>query len=238
MIDSSDDDVRPVASSSKKHVQPDSDEEMAPPSKGKVLKRKAAVVTSDSEASPVQPVKPPKKPVAKVGTKVTKKPADEDSTDDDDDTSKSKGKGKAPAKKAKKSVTTDDDDEVEGKGKGKAKAKSAPAKKAKKEDVVDPDTKPKWKFVPKTGPVAPGSKEVPVGADNCLAGLTFVFTGELESLSREEGQDLVKRYGGCVPLSQSSRVALTVCIDAARVLLPARRPTSCSALMRVPQNSR
>lgn len=40
------------------------------------------------------------------------------------------------------------------------------------------------------------SKEVPVGNDNCLAGLTFVFTGELESLSREAGSDLVKRYGG------------------------------------------
>lgn len=34
-----------------------------------------------------------------------------------------------------------------------------------------------------------------------MTGLTFVFTGELESLSREAGQDLVKRYGGYVPLA-------------------------------------
>lgn len=41
-----------------------------------------------------------------------------------------------------------------------------------------------------------GSKEVPAGAPNCLARLVFVFTGELDSLSREDGQNLVKRYGG------------------------------------------
>ena len=33
---------------------------------------------------------------------------------------------------------------------------------------------------------------------NFLQGLTFVFTGELESLSREEAQDLAKRYGALV----------------------------------------
>ena len=33
---------------------------------------------------------------------------------------------------------------------------------------------------------------------NFMQGLTFVFTGELESLSREEAQDLAKRYGALV----------------------------------------
>lgn len=45
-------------------------------------------------------------------------------------------------------------------------------------------------------PKAHGSKEIPVGQENCLGGLAFVFTGELESLSRDEAIDLVKRYGG------------------------------------------
>lgn len=49
-----------------------------------------------------------------------------------------------------------------------------------------------------SGPAAPGSKAIPDGAPNCLAGLTFVFTGELSSLGREEAQDLAKRFGGCV----------------------------------------
>jgi replication factor C subunit 1 len=48
------------------------------------------------------------------------------------------------------------------------------------------------------GPKAPGSREIPEGAPNCLEGLTFVFTGELESLGREEGIELVKRYSGYV----------------------------------------
>lgn len=40
------------------------------------------------------------------------------------------------------------------------------------------------------------ARDPPVGAENCLAGLTFVFTGVLDGLSREDGQQLVKRYGG------------------------------------------
>ena len=48
------------------------------------------------------------------------------------------------------------------------------------------------------GPVAHGSKEVPNGAPDCLAGLSFVFTGELSSFSRDEATDVAKRFGGFV----------------------------------------
>jgi replication factor C subunit 1 len=41
-----------------------------------------------------------------------------------------------------------------------------------------------------------GSKEVPEGTPNCFGGLTFVFTGELESLGRDECTSIAKRYGG------------------------------------------
>ncbi len=46
------------------------------------------------------------------------------------------------------------------------------------------------------GPKAPGSKEIPEGALDCLEGLTFVFTGELESISRDDAIELAKRYSG------------------------------------------
>jgi replication factor C subunit 1 len=59
-------------------------------------------------------------------------------------------------------------------------------------------------------PPAAGSKEIPVGEENCLAGLTFVFTGLLETLSREEGQELVKRYGGKVTGAPSSKTSYVV----------------------------
>jgi NAD-dependent DNA ligase len=46
------------------------------------------------------------------------------------------------------------------------------------------------------GPAAPGSKEIPDGAADALLGLSFVFTGELSSFSRDEASDLAKRFGG------------------------------------------
>ena len=57
---------------------------------------------------------------------------------------------------------------------------------------------------------ASGSKEIPVGAENCLAGLTFVFTGVLDALGREEGQELIKRYGGKITTSPSTKTNYVV----------------------------
>src|SRR5213078_2975402 len=56
-------------------------------------------------------------------------------------------------------------------------------------------------------PPGAGTKVIPVGAENCLAGLSFVFTGVLDSLGREEGQALVKRYGGKVTTAPSSKTS-------------------------------
>ena len=59
-------------------------------------------------------------------------------------------------------------------------------------------------------PVSSGTAEIPVGAENCLAGLSFVFTGVLDTLGREEGQSLVKRYGGKVTGAPSSKTSYVV----------------------------
>jgi replication factor C subunit 1 len=49
------------------------------------------------------------------------------------------------------------------------------------------------------GPSNPGSKAVPpAAAPDCLAGLSFVFTGELSSFSREDAVDIAKRFCGSV----------------------------------------
>jgi len=45
------------------------------------------------------------------------------------------------------------------------------------------------------GPKNPGGKEIPQGQTDCLGGLTLVFTGELETLGRDEAVELAKRYG-------------------------------------------
>lgn len=94
---------------------------------------------------------------------------------------------------------------------------SSPAatKKAKVEIKEDTEASAKkeagfQKFINRSGPAAPGSKPVPVGQPNCLAGLTFVFTGEMDSTSREEATDLVKRYGGRVTTAASSKTSYVV----------------------------
>ena len=48
-------------------------------------------------------------------------------------------------------------------------------------------------YMNRGGPKAPGSKVVPEGEENCFEGLTFVITGVLESLERDEAADIVKR---------------------------------------------
>lgn len=76
------------------------------------------------------------------------------------------------------------------------------------------DEKKKFNFAAQAqrsrDPPAAGTKEIPVGAPNCLAGLSFVFTGILDTLGREEGQALVKRYGGKVTTAPSSKTSYVV----------------------------
>lgn len=59
-------------------------------------------------------------------------------------------------------------------------------------------------------PAAQGSKEIPEGEENCLAGMTFVFTGILETISRDDGQALVKRYGGRITGAPSKNTTFVV----------------------------
>ncbi|KAE8385285.1 hypothetical protein BDV23DRAFT_176368 [Aspergillus alliaceus] len=77
-----------------------------------------------------------------------------------------------------------------------------------------PDSDDKKKFNPfaarARSPVASGTAELPVGAENCLAGLAFVFTGVLDTLGRDEGQNLVKKYGGKVTGAPSSKTSYVV----------------------------
>ncbi|KAM1941061.1 hypothetical protein ACFX13_028687 [Malus domestica] len=56
-----------------------------------------------------------------------------------------------------------------------------------------------------------GEKEVPEGAPDCLAGLTFVISGTLDSLEREEAEDLIKCHGGCITVSVSKKTNYLLC---------------------------
>ncbi|KAL2675008.1 hypothetical protein Neosp_011188 [[Neocosmospora] mangrovei] len=61
-----------------------------------------------------------------------------------------------------------------------------------------------------TAPPTSGGVELPEGEDECLSGLSFVFTGVLQTIGRDEGQALVKRYGGKVVGQPSSKTSFVV----------------------------
>lgn len=159
--------------------------------------------------------KPAKKAPATVKGGRKRKSADLDDEDDDLDVE--------PAKPASKTRTS-------------PAKKSTPAKKAKKEEVQDsaemkaimdniptikapsPPPKdgsaPKWKFGQHANSQVPAGaldpSEIPTGEDNCLAGLSFVFTGQLQRLGRDQGQNLVKQYGGKVMSGPSKKTSYIV----------------------------
>ncbi|CAN0923373.1 Replication factor C subunit 1 [Linum grandiflorum] len=66
-------------------------------------------------------------------------------------------------------------------------------------------------FGERKDPPHKGEKEVPEGAPDCLAGLTFVISGTLDSLEREEAEDLIKRHGGRITGSVSRKTSYLLC---------------------------
>merc|ERR1719209_1000496 len=66
------------------------------------------------------------------------------------------------------------------------------------------------KFVSRGGAKNPGSKDIPQGSPDCLAGLVFVLTGVFESLEREEMAEIVKNLGGKVTTSLSKNTKYLV----------------------------
>jgi replication factor C subunit 1 len=147
------------------------------------------------------------------------------------------------ASKKRKTPEPDSDEEEEEEKPKKKKAPAKPrAPRAKKpaeaedtsyqailDDIptVRPPTPPPqdgaakfdWRTASKGGgnsaaaPANPGAAEIPEGEADCLTGLTFVFTGVLQTIGREEGQALVKRYGGKCTGAPSSKTSYVVLGD-------------------------
>ena len=192
----------------------------------------------DSESDDFNKVKPKAKAMAPPKSIGRSKAATAFLSDDDDEEVKKPAAKKKAAPRKRKSVSVDLDEEDP--DAPKAKKPRAPRKLAAKKEkeaessemqalldgiplVRPPTPPPKDENAPKFDfrkaqpgggnagpPPAAGSKEIPEGAPSCLAGFTFVFTGLLETISREEGQELVKRYGGKVTGAPSSKTSYVV----------------------------
>lgn len=48
------------------------------------------------------------------------------------------------------------------------------------------------------------------GGENCLEGLTFVLTGVMESMERDDAKSLIERYGGKVTGNVSRKTSYLV----------------------------
>ncbi|KZT13273.1 DNA replication factor C, large subunit [Laetiporus sulphureus 93-53] len=132
--------------------------------------------------------------------------ADDFEGEDVDEEEQKPRKGSGKSKGAFKKVHAKPHAKAE-KAHGHADAKSKPA-------GEEQPKKFNWyaaKAAKAAGPIAPGSKPIPqAAAPDCLAGLSFVFTGELTSLSRDEAVELAKRHGGRVTGQPSSKTSYVV----------------------------
>ncbi|EST09459.1 DNA replication factor RFC1, C-terminal [Kalmanozyma brasiliensis GHG001] len=162
--------------------------------------------TTSSKAKASATSQPPRRAAANA------KPIKIDDSDDSDDFEDAPPPPKKAAASSSKKASP-------AKPPAKAAAKPAVSKK-EDDDFVEPaapapaaGNKPNWREMAAkraAGPSNPGSKEIPQGAPNCLAGLTLVFTGELSSISRDEATDLAKRYGARITGAPSSKTSYVV----------------------------
>ncbi|KAJ5671050.1 hypothetical protein N7507_000177 [Penicillium longicatenatum] len=192
--------------------------EVKPPSASKRTQKKQPTYDEDDDVVMDElPVPAPK--AAQKGRK-RKSEALVDKDEDGD-----LGDVKKPASRSKASKGSDSPAAKKSKAPPKKKTKEEVPENKEIQDIFDsiptvrPPTPPqdngekkKWKFGDQRSRTPPttGAKEIPVGAENCLAGLAFVFTGVQETLGREEGQELVKRYGGKVTGAPSSKTSYVV----------------------------
>ncbi|GAN09055.1 DNA replication factor C, large subunit [Mucor ambiguus] len=130
---------------------------------------------------------------------------DDEASHDEDDYEGEPEEDAPPQKKPKKSSSP-----VPTK---KPAAKKAAPSKIKKEidvDATEVDEKPKKKnyfamLKSQEPPKALGTRPEPVGAPNCFAGMTFVISGQYETLTKEQTKDIIMRYGGRVTSAVSGK---------------------------------
>ncbi|KAI9284892.1 replication factor RFC1 C terminal domain-containing protein [Umbelopsis sp. AD052] len=88
----------------------------------------------------------------------------------------------------------------------KAETKKEKAAKAAGAENETPTKKPSlWQLKNRLPPQSLGTREIPQAAPNCFAGFTFVVSGEFETITRNETEDLIKRYGGRITSAISGK---------------------------------
>ncbi|WYZ36616.1 hypothetical protein EsH8_II_000122 [Colletotrichum jinshuiense] len=147
-----------------------------------------------------------------TGTKRRKTPEEDSEGSEKDQPPKKKAPAKPRAPRAKKANESED-------AAYQSILDDIPTVRPPTPPAKDPDAKFDWRKSAAGGgnssavPPNAGTAELPEGEEECLSGLTFVFTGVLQTIGREEGQALVKKYGGKVTGAPSSKTSYVVLGD-------------------------
>ncbi|KAI1493042.1 replication factor RFC1 C terminal domain-containing protein [Biscogniauxia mediterranea] len=186
------------------YVEEDSEEEFLPNPKRVASRNKLADGDEDNSTS-IKPAKPSKNST----TKKRKTPEPESEEEDEDPPSRKKPAPKKPRAPKAKKADVPEDAEIQ------AIFDDIPTVRPPTPPAKDPNAKFDWRKAAAAGghsgpPPNPIAQDLPTGEPDCLAGLTFVFTGQLSTIAREEAQALVKRHGGKITGGPSSKTNYVV----------------------------
>ncbi|KAF4437972.1 replication factor C subunit 1 [Fusarium austroafricanum] len=186
------------------YEEDESEEEVLPKPKRVATRGRASAVKKEEEDEDVKPAAASKK----------RKSLPEDSEESEEEAPRKKAAKAKPkaAPKPRKKNDEPEDDEI------KDILDSVATVRAPTPPPKDPDAKFDWRksaFGGGNASAQPsgGAADIPEGAEECLTGLSFVFTGVLQTIGRDEGQALVKRYGGRVVGQPSSKTSFVVLGD-------------------------
>ncbi|XP_076289848.1 germ line transcription factor 1 isoform X2 [Lasioglossum baleicum] len=188
------------------------------PSKDAVLQNspKSSFENDDGKTTPVKNKSEVKKDIElnkKKHEGKTKKHSN-NSTSDDTEQKDSKLNGKSKhAKNTSKAKSSTYKLEIEQPKKKSPKKVEVSDEYEKRADKRKQGSAMYQKYLQRGGARNPGSKEIPEGAEYCLAGLSFLITGVLESLEREEAEELIKKYGGRLLQQVSSKTDYVIVGD-------------------------
>ncbi|KAI0385362.1 replication factor RFC1 C terminal domain-containing protein [Hypomontagnella monticulosa] len=189
------------------YAEDDSEEEILP--KPKRIASRAKPANNDDDDKPIAP-KPSKRSAASTSAKKRKTPetsSSEEEEDEDEPRSRKKPAAKKPRAPRAKKADEPESAEIQ------AILDDIPTVRPPT-PVKDPDAKFDWRKAAagggNSGPPPNPTAELPEGEEDCLAGLTFVFTGQLSTIAREDAQALVKRYGGKITGAPSSKTSYVV----------------------------
>ncbi|KAI0552833.1 DNA replication factor C, large subunit [Xylaria curta] len=196
------------------YMEEESEEEFLPKPKRFASRSKLADDDDNNDAkTTTKTLKAPSKPTA-----ARKRKTPEPDPDDEEDEEEEPSSRKKPAAKKPRAPRTKKAEEPEDAG-IQAILDDIPTVRPPTPPAKDPNQKFDWRKAaagggnsgPPPNPIAGG--DLPIGEPDCLAGLTFVFTGQLTMIAREEAQALVKRHGGKVTGAPSSKTSYVVLGD-------------------------